>query len=137
MTDIQVNYGGVVDLTIRSFEKLPPLPEGVETPEVFYDFSDGKVETTVYRNEESVSFWTTDLDGTQNSLEDTLDPKVWDDLDMEERDAVIEWGKEVHERIDNAIYAFTIETTTQDNVRAAIMKYALTEADEEEGDQHD
>lgn len=128
-----VHYGGAVDLTVYTHDVLPPLPEGI-APEVSYDFEDGKVNTTIEWAGEAVTFWESDMDGTINSLTDTLEPEVWRELDMETTEALLEWGKEVHQRIDSAIYGITIDACSNQSVRDAVIKHATTEAEEGSGD---
>jgi hypothetical protein len=128
---VTIRFEGSIDLMQYSFDKLPPLPEGV-TPEVWFDFSDGRVETYVEHNSETVTFWSTDGDGTYNSLSDSIYGSKWEDLADEDREALLEWGKEVHERIDNATYSIMIQATTSNGARESITQYATTDLSEEE-----
>jgi hypothetical protein len=125
-----VHLTGSVDLTIYGFDKLPPLPEGV-TPEVWYDFDDGKVNTYVEVGPDAVKFWTTDLDGIVNTLDLYGSSDVWEDLSDKDREALLEWGKAVHERIDCATYGLMLEAATNSEARATILRYAVENQEEE------
>ncbi|MCB5280577.1 hypothetical protein [Arthrobacter sp. ES1] len=105
--DIKAN----LELDPNGWSDLPAFPAHLGTPEVLWGFEgNGTLETdvvlTIDGEDQIVSFWSTDLHGTYNTAEDTLDcedRKVWHDLEPEDFEAAIAWGKEVHTRISAAV----------------------------------
>lgn len=108
---ITADIKATLELAPDSWDELPELPAHLGTPEVFWGFeTNGTLETDVVLvidgEDQIVSFWSTDLDGTYNTAEDTLDRedrKVWQDLEPEDFEAAIAWGKAVHDRITDAV----------------------------------
>jgi hypothetical protein len=95
-----------LELDATLWGELPAIPESIGIPTVQWGFVDEKIETdvvlTVDGRDEIVSFWITDQDGVCNTTEDNFDienAKAWEDLEPEEFEAAIAWGKDVHRRI--------------------------------------
>jgi hypothetical protein len=118
MTEITVSF--TTDLSsVASVTELPELPEHLK-PEVSFEFSNGRVETRVAFDGEGANFWT-DGDEQLNSSEYM---EVWPDLSEEDREAALEWGTEVHGRIDSATYGLMIDAAFAPGVTSEILKYA-------------
>jgi hypothetical protein len=111
---------------------LPELPASLGAPVVRWGFDDGKIETnillTIDGEEEVVSFWTTDQDGTNNTAEDafgTEGPTPWEDLDPEDLEAAVKWGNAVHARICEGAQAVTEAAAAVDSdAYNAVIAYA-------------
>ena len=117
-----------VELSVWPGDTLPPLPEGVE-PEVSFSFDDGRLITIVTLAGEWVKFWSTEYDGTYNEDQTR---NVWPALEEEDREMLLEWGKEVHERLDAATYRLMLDASYAPGIPEILIKYATTSNPEEE-----
>lgn len=108
---ITAEIKATLELDPNGWGELPALPAHLGTPEVFWGFEgNGTLETDVVLvidgEDQIVSFWSTDLDGINNTAEHTLDSEdrdVWQDLEPETFKAAIAWGTAVHSRISWAV----------------------------------
>ena len=91
-------------------------------PHVSFDLSDGKVQTYVTAGDQTMTYWDSDFNGTINSTDTGENP--WEDFEEESQEQALEWGKEVHERIDSATYGIMIETSNNERVSDLIVAYA-------------
>ncbi|MCU6480169.1 hypothetical protein [Arthrobacter sp. A2-55] len=121
--DYVAPYSGNFVLQGPSTE-LPPYPSNLPEPSVYFEQSDGKINTWIAIDDETKRFWTDDLDGTLDSSCQGEDP--WEELDYDEEDleAATEWARAVHERVDCAIYGATGDVIHQAPVHDAILAYA-------------
>ncbi|MEO3931364.1 hypothetical protein WMO79_00930 [Micrococcaceae bacterium Sec7.4] len=108
---ITADIKATLELDPNSWGDLPAFPAHLGTPEVRWGFeTNDTLETDVVLvidgEDQIVSFWSTELDGVRNTAEDTLDRldrDVWQDLEPEDFKAAIAWGKDVHDRISDAV----------------------------------
>jgi hypothetical protein len=112
---------GTIDLG-TAFGDLPPWPPDMGRPHVSFDFSDGKVQTYVTAEDQTMTYWDSDFNGTTNSTDTGENP--WEDFEEESQEQALEWGKEVHERIDSATYGIMNEASNNERVSDLIVAYA-------------
>lgn len=108
---ITADIKATLELDPNRWDELPELPAHLSAPEVFWNFeTSGVLETDVVLvidgEDQIVSFWSNDQNEGFNTAQDTLDRedrKVWQDLEPEDFEAAIAWGKVVHDRISDAV----------------------------------
>lgn len=134
-TPIYIELELELELKPADWDPLPQLPAALGSPTVDWSFNDqGKIETDVSLvigdEVHTVSFWDSDQDGVVNTAEDTADKDPWDDLDPWRREAALEWGKEVHQRICAGVEVLVNQAAPHgsDSYRA-IVAYASSTAD--------
>lgn len=112
---------GSVELSIASHDELPDWPENLPTPEVNFGFDNGKAETYVVVDGKMMTFW----DSDHGIINDTdTGSNAWEDFDEEDQEAALEWGKAVHERVDNATYGVMMEGSHSPAVKDIILAQA-------------
>lgn len=114
---------GTIELKNASFDTLPEWPSGMPEPDVSFDFSGGKCETSVTVDGMTMNFWESDGDGTINDTDNGQNP--WEDFDEEDQEKALEWGKRVHQRIDSSTYGIMIEASTSPAMRDIILAHGL------------
>ena len=108
------------------------LPSNLGTPRVGWGFDGNKIETrvglTINGEYREVAFWDTDQDGTLNTAEDNFgddgeDP--WEDLEPDDYQAALKWGKGVHARIVHGAEQVTVTAASQGSeAYNAVIQYA-------------
>lgn len=121
------------------FDTPMPWPTHLPEPEVSYDFDDGKVRTFLKVGDHEITFHE-GYDGTQNDLENGFDfdydsvdesyssgadNKANNRLSDEDRDAIVDWGTEVHQKIDARTYSVMMDSANDPKVREALMASVL------------
>jgi hypothetical protein len=118
---IRVRVNAAVDLTRGDLlNDLPPYPKAFGEPEVAIDW-DGGLRTSIHVGDEFYEFWSNEEGDHYNDVYgDGLSATFEYD---EEREAFIEWGNAVHDRIDSNAYA-VIQTSVM-GVEDKIVNTAL------------
>lgn len=101
-------------------EELPAWPEGLPEPKVGYSFNDG-VETHVQIGDSTLRFRSFG-DESYNSVVAGDDPL--DGLDDEDAEAVVEWGRIVHEKIDAAVSGVAMDAASTQEAQEMIVAAA-------------
>ncbi|QOD06101.1 hypothetical protein [Pseudarthrobacter sp. BIM B-2242] len=114
---------GTIELKTASFDTLPEWPADLPEPEVSFDFSGGKCETYVTVDNQVMTFWESDSDGIINNTYNGENP--WEEFDEEDQEKALEWGKQVHRRIDSSTYGIMIEACTKTDMRDIILAQGL------------
>lgn len=104
-----------------AWEELPKWPEGLDKPEVYWEFDDGSPVVHLTVKDVSCKFW---LSGNE-TYNSTDHGGSWRDvLDEDDLSQATEYGAAVLRRIDEAVYSVAVSTATQKGVYGAISDFA-------------
>lgn len=122
----RVPIAAVVKIGREYYDELPTWPEGLDKPEVSYEYSNGMVESyfTFDGGAQSVTFWTAGDEGYNTQHDDYGNTAITLFEDDGDEYAAMQWMQAVHDRIDGEAYSVSIAAQTS-AVEAAVVAAAL------------